>query len=69
MLVNYKDNGKKGKDDILPDISEGRDEIQINKDEIQRNKDSMRNLSEKQIKVGSMLESTNATFRRSSYGE
>ena len=51
MLVNYKDNGKKGKDDILPDITEGRYEIQ-------RNKDSMCNLSQKQTEVSSMLEST-----------
>ena len=51
MLVNYKDNGKKGKDDILPDNTEGRYEIQ-------RNKDSMCNLSQKQTEVSSMLEST-----------
>lgn len=42
MLVNYKDNRKKGQDDILLYITEGRDDIQ-------RNKDSTCNLSEKQI--------------------
>lgn len=62
MLVNYKENGKKDKDNILPDITDGRDEIQ-------RNKDSMCNPSEKQVEVSSMLESTNAAFRHSSYRE
>lgn len=62
MLVNYKDDGKKGKDYTLPDITEGGDEIQ-------RNNDSTCNLSEKQIEVGGMLESTNATFRHSSHKE
>jgi len=62
MLINYKDNGKKRKYDTLPDIREGRDEIQINKD-------SVCNLWQKQTEVGGMSESTNATFRHSSYGE
>lgn len=62
MLVYQKDNGKAGKDAILPDITEGRDEIQ-------RNKDFMCNPLEKQTEVSSMLENTNATFRHSSYRE